>query len=162
MNVPVMWDKSKSGNGFCFKNKYYGGWCLFPNQNLQTDGTAAETVRMTVADFDLMQNLWTSEGTADGDASTGDVGQGELWYTKMVTDKTLGVLDEEDKTDPKRERQDFSKFRCGAVDSPAADEQECFKYQIKNLPSAWSDGTPRFDTGGQGVTEVTAINGLAF
>ena len=108
---------------------------------------------MTADDFEDLKTIWTTEGTADGQYDTGsgtvDDNQGIVYYNKL-TDGTIGTVEAgNDRTDPARTLDYFTRFICGATSTDPDDAdnelQECYKYQLADDETLWSDGYPRFE-----------------
>ena len=103
---------------------------------------------MTNTNFDKLKTIWTDLSTADGTPGTaGNEGEG-VYYANMVTTPTtppLGTIVAADKTDPVRGHAPFSRFTCTAVGVPAAEKQSCYKYQLRDFETEWSQGNVRFE-----------------
>lgn len=109
---------------------------------------------MTAANFETLKTLWTDESTVDGSYDTGsgtiDDNQGLVYYTELVTDAAVGTEETgDDRTDPARSLDYFTRFICGATSTDPDDAdnelQECYKYQLADDETLWSDGYPRFE-----------------
>ena len=104
---------------------------------------------MTAADFEQVKTLWTDENVVDGTYDpTPDDKQGAIYFNILVVTAKYGTVEVgNDKTDPVRSLEEFTAFKCGAVDQtpPTAGKQLCYKYQLKDDETFWSDGYPRFE-----------------
>ena len=103
---------------------------------------------MTNTNFDKLKTIWTDLNTSDGSPGTsGNEGE-TVYYANMVTTPTtppLGTIVVADKTDPVRGHAPFSRFTCTAVGVPAAEKQSCYKYQLRDFETEWSQGNVRFE-----------------
>ena len=124
----------------------YGGFCLFPRMDSNTDGSAAETYRMVDADFDLLEGLWTSLGMSDG---TPYDGSGTIFWTTFAATGTFSLSAETGTiTDDPRSLAGFTMFTCEALDTSgdfSDGTMACWKYQLAASNENIEDGFPRFD-----------------
>ena len=149
----ALWKNDEDGNGWCIQDARestdLGGYCLFPYQGTAADGTSAKTVSMSNANFGKLVTLWTDESTADG--TPGSSTAGNLFKTNLVdgggSTAQIGTLVTEDKTAPVRGYAPFSRFTCTAVGIDASEPamQYCYKYQLRDFESEWTQGNVRFE-----------------
>jgi len=64
--------------------------------------------------------------------------------TTAGTATRIGTLITEDKTSAMRGYAPFSRFTCSAI---AGSEQICYKYQLRDFESEWTEGNVRFEKG---------------
>lgn len=102
---------------------------------------------MKAADFTKLKTLWTDSGKTTYTPAAGF--EGDVYMDNMVsgtlagTATRVGTLVTESKTAAGgRGYAPFSRFTCGAV---AAQYQYCYKYQLRDFESEWSDGNVRFE-----------------
>lgn len=118
---------------------------------------------MANADFTTLEGMWTASGAAE-DASIPNAGV--LYYDDMVTNGSTGTKVVEDLTADPRQYTGVTGFKCTAVQAAEAVTgnvyQDCFKYQLKDDETVWSDGYPRFEKGGRVKTYLIAsVAGLS-
>lgn len=117
---------------------------------------------MENADFTTLAGMWTASGAAE-DASTPNAGV--LYYDDMVTNGSTGTKVVENLAADPRQYTGVTGFKCLAVQAADGDGnvyQDCFKYQLKDDETVWSDGYPRFEKGGRVKTYLIAsVAGLS-
>jgi len=62
--------------------------------------------------------------------------------TVLGTATRIGTVITEDKTSPMRGYAPFSRFTCSPI---VGSEQICYKYQLRDFESEWTDGNVRFE-----------------
>lgn len=98
---------------------------------------------MTAADFTSLRALWDDAGTP-GTTTAGTSTLGDIYKTNMIDSSNIGTLvaSPDDLTDPARAFMGYSAFSCGAVSAPY---QECYKFQLRDYETEWSEGNVRFE-----------------